>query len=186
MTNEIAQLEQQIRELKQRLTQARRALPPTPVSHYTFTNPDHSVTDLASLFGDHADLLVIHNMGRRCVYCTLWADGFNGLASHLQNRAAFVLASPDDPETLSRFAAARGWTFRTVSTQNSPFGKDMGYEPKPGEVMPGVSAFHKAPDGRITRTGTATFGPGDDFCSVWPLFDLLEGGPEGWEPKYAY
>jgi hypothetical protein len=42
---------------------------------------------------------------------------------------------------------------------------------------------HAADDGRIVRTGRAAFGPGDDYCAVWPLFDLLEGGVGKWEPK---
>ena len=37
-------------------------------------------------------------MGRGCSYCTLWADGFNGLRHHFEDRAAFVVVSPDTPE----------------------------------------------------------------------------------------
>jgi len=36
-------------------------------------------TDLSSLLADKKLLLVIHNMGQACRYCTLWADGFNGI-----------------------------------------------------------------------------------------------------------
>jgi len=32
----------------------------------------------------------------------------------------------------------------------------------------------------------ASLGPGDDFCSVWHLFNLLPEGPDGWEPQYKY
>ena len=40
------------------------------------------------------DLIVIHNMGASCPYCTLWADGFNGIYDHLADRAAFVALQP--------------------------------------------------------------------------------------------
>src|SRR6516162_6332847 len=33
-------------------------------------------------------LFVIHNMGAGCRNCTLWADGFNGMLRHIENRAA--------------------------------------------------------------------------------------------------
>jgi hypothetical protein len=46
-----------------------------------------------------------------------------------------------------------------------------------------VSALRRAVDGSLVPTGRAEFGPGDDFCAVWPLFDLLEGGAGDWAPQ---
>lgn len=48
--------------------------------------------------------------------------------------------------------------------------------PEPVKDWPGVSALRKTEGGAIERTGRTRFGPGDDFCALWPLFDLLEGG----------
>jgi hypothetical protein len=60
-------------------------------------------------------------------------------------------------------------------------------EREPGRVIPGASAFRKREDGAIERVGRAAeFGPGDDYCPVWHLLDLVEGGAGSWEPKYAY
>lgn len=186
MTDEVAQLEKQIGELKSQLSEARRRVPPEDVADAPLLNPDGSPTTLSALFGPHMDLLLVHNMGRKCVYCTLWADGFSSLTPHLTSRAAFVLCSPDEPAVLRDFAASRRWAFSTVSAHNSTFIRDMGFEPEPGKHWPGVSAFRKLPDGRIQRTGKAPFGPGDDFCAAWPFFDLLDRGSAGWEPKYSY
>ncbi len=76
-----------------------------------------------------------------------------------------------------------------VSAHDSTFVKDMGFweesGPYPGP-WPGVSSFHKDHDGKIYRVAKGHFGPGDDFCVVWPFFDLLENGANGWEPKYFY
>src|SRR6516164_9513796 len=60
-------------------------------------------------------------MGASCPYCTLWADGFNGLLPHIENRAAFVVASPDDPQAQEKFKASRGWRFPMVSHRDSTF-----------------------------------------------------------------
>jgi len=51
---------------------------------------------------------------------------------------------------------------------------------------PGISAFHRNTDGSIVRTGKDIFGPGDDYCPPWRMFDLLEGGAGDWEPKTSY
>ncbi len=153
-----------------------------PIGDYTFAIPDGEVS-LADLFVGKRDLLVVHNMGKRCSYCTMWADGFNGLLRHLEDRAAFVLASPDEPRVQRAFAEERGWKFRMVSTMGSSFNADLGFEPEHGKVAPGVSALYKQDDGTIVRTGKAVFGPGDLFNSAWPMFDLLKDGANGWGPK---
>ena len=52
--------------------------------------------------------------------------------------------------------------------------------------MPGVSTFRREPTGGIARVAQATFGPGDPFCSVWHLFDLLDEGANDWSPSTPY
>jgi len=153
-----------------------------PVKNYTFLSIAGPTT-LLELFENHNDLLVIHNMGKRCNYCSLWADGLSSLTHHITQRTALVLTSPDDPQTLQQTAAKRGWTFNLASTNNNSFAKDMGYENANGSVLPGVSAFNRDSSNNITRTGSMPFGPGDDFCPIWPLFDLLKDGPNGWNPS---
>lgn len=186
MNDEIQAIERQILALNEKLGDARRRAQPEPVRDYTLRNPDGSEVRLSELFGDHDDLILIHNMGRSCVYCTLWADGFDSSAPHLENRAAFVLASADEPDTLREFADSRAWRYRVVSAAGSDLAKDMGFASPTGDPWPGVSAFRRKPDGSIVRTGRSPFGPGDPFCSTWHLFDLLENGADGWTPKYAY
>jgi predicted dithiol-disulfide oxidoreductase (DUF899 family) len=125
-------------------------------------------------------------MGPGCSYCTLWADGFNGFTPHLEDRAAFVVISPTTPAKQREFADGRGWTFKMASAEGTTFIKDMGFEPNPGEVWPGVSTFRKQDDGRIVRVSRDYLGPGDVYCSVWHLFDMLADGVNNWEPKYKY
>jgi predicted dithiol-disulfide oxidoreductase (DUF899 family) len=184
--SEIDDIQKQIRDLKEKLTEARRRRPVEPVVNYELTGSDGIPVSLSTLFGDKDDLIVIHNMGRGCSYCTMWADGFNGELHHLMDRAAFVVASPDDPAVQTEFAASRNWQFRMVSVADSDFSKDLGFELNSGEFWPGVSAFQRQPDGTIVRTGRDVFGPGDEYCAPWPMFNLLAGGAGSWEPKSEF
>lgn len=186
---EIDALENEVELAKQRLLEARKRRPKEPVQDYVFKDSDAREVRLSELFGDKDDLIVVHNMGAGCSSCTMWADGFTGLVPHLEDRAAFVVCSPDRPEVQKRFAAKRNWNFRMVSGAENSFIRDMGFwqdeGPYPGP-WPGVSTFHRAPDGTMFRIAKTHFSPNDDFCAVWPLFDMLEAGANGWEPQYSY
>jgi len=127
-------------------------------------------------------------MGKSCVYCTLWADVVNGMRLPLQNRAPFVVVSPDEPQVQQEFAQSRGWQFTMLSSAKSSFTKDLGFatpHEKGWYYLPGVSAF-TIRDGQIFRTAYDFFGPGDDYCSVWHFFELLPNGINKWQPKYSY
>lgn len=184
----IAALEKELLEKQQTLSGLRRALPPEPVDDYELEGSAGPLK-LSELFGEKSDLILIHNMGKGCSYCTLWADGFNGEVDHLQDRAAFVVCSPDPPDLQAAFAASRGWRFPMVSNGGSTFTEDMGYV---GEwngktsPWPGVSTFRKKDDGSIVRIAHCPLGPGDPFCAVWHLFALLDGGTGEWQPRYSY
>jgi predicted dithiol-disulfide oxidoreductase (DUF899 family) len=154
------------------------------VSDYTFATLNGPVT-LASLFGAKRDLFMIHNMGRGCNSCTMWADGFNGLYPHIADRASFVVSNAEAPEQQAEFAASRGWKFPMVSTRDTSFAADMGFTNAAGTTTPGVSAFQKR-DGKIVRVSAAGFNDSDEFCPVWRLFDLLPEGAADWRPKQAY
>lgn len=185
-TSDVQRLEAEITRLRRVLAEARRKRDPEPVGDWTLAEADGSPVKFSSLFERGDELLIVHNMGRRCVYCTLWADGFNGLAQHLADRVAFVVITPDEPPVMREFATSRKWTFRTVSCAGSSFASDLGFEDPPGSFHPGASGFHRKPDGKILRTGVATFGPGDLYCSAWHLFELLPSGAGSWSPKYTY
>src|SRR5690349_290747 len=75
---EIESLEQELLEKSQRLAELKRSMPRERVRDYTLAGWDGPVA-LSSLFAGKKDLIVIHNMGKGCRYCTLWADGFNGI-----------------------------------------------------------------------------------------------------------
>ncbi len=179
----LAEYRRQIADLRERMRKVRAAAEPEEVPDYVLMNSTGSVR-LSELFEGKADLIVIHNMGISCPACTMWADGFSGIYHHLANRAAFVVSSPDTPAVQKDFAAGRGWRFPMVSHASTDFAADMGYSEK-GGWLPGISVFQR--DGkRVLRISDSRFEPGDDFCSLWHIFDLLPGGPGGWRPKFRY
>ena len=180
----LAELYKEQVDLKRRVLEALRHAAAMPVEDYELASGDGPVR-LSSLFGDRPDLLVIHNMGRSCAWCTLWADGIVGLYPHLDSRAAVVMATPDAPAVQAEFARSRGWPWTMVSHAGTTFSKDLGYEVPEGQ-MPGVSALRRETDGSIRRTGMDFFGPGDEHCGLWRMFDLLAEGPNGWQPRFGY
>jgi predicted dithiol-disulfide oxidoreductase (DUF899 family) len=174
VNSKLADYRRQIATIREKMRETLVAVEPQEVKDYELTNLDGSVR-LSELFGPHEDLIIIHNMGVSCSYCTLWADGYNGVHQHLVSRAAFVVSSPDRPPVQKKFAESRGWRFPMVSHANTSFAADMGYVSSKGGWLPGVSVF-KRDGARILRVSDTGFSPGDDFCVLWHFFDLLPGG----------
>jgi len=190
LEQQMTALHEEIQEKRQKMVELlRQKINNESVDNYELKSAKGSVK-LSELFGDRGDLIVIHNMGKDCPYCTLWADGFNGLVDHIQSRAALVMVSPDSPDVQREFAQGRNWNFEMISGEGSTFIEDMGfkYEGEDGKSwwMPGLSTFRKQPDGTIKRIGMDMFGPGDFYNGVWHMFDLLDEGANGWQPKYSY
>jgi predicted dithiol-disulfide oxidoreductase (DUF899 family) len=181
--DKLAAYRREIAALRDKMRGLQASVEPEEVADYGFAGADGPVR-LSQLFGDKDTLFVIHNMGRSCPNCTMWADGFNGVLAHLESRAAFVVISPDDPATQAAFAASRGWRFRMVSHQGTDFAADMGYRGDKG-WLPGVSVLRKEGD-RILRVSDQGLSPGDDLCSVWHLFDMIPEGRAGWRAKFTY
>ena len=174
----------QIADIRREMRTTLASIEPQEVSDYEFQTPTGTVR-LSELFGDHEDLMVVHNMGSSCPGCTLWADGYNGVHHHVITRTAFAVSSPDTPAVQEKLAEARGWKFRMVSHQGTTFAADMGYRSDQGRWRPGVSVFKRA-GSKILRVSDAAWSPGDDFCTVWHFFDLLPEGAAGWSPKLSY
>ncbi|MDB5283990.1 MAG: hypothetical protein JWO06_3065 [Bacteroidota bacterium] len=182
---QIQDLQKDVEQKRENILALRKQLELEPVSDYTLKNHEGNDVLLSSLFDDRDELLIIHNMGKGCSYCTLWADGFNGFSLPLADRMPFVVISPDEPKVQKEFAESRGWKFKMLSAHDSTFIKDMGFEREPRKFWPGTSALIRK-EGKIYRTSYDFFGPGDPYCSVWHFFDLFPKGVNDWKPKFNY
>lgn len=186
LREDIEALEQELREKKQQLATLRREVPAVPVKDYLVTDWNGNEVRLSDLFGDKEELIVVFNMGKSCVYCTLWADGLNGLTPHLEDRAMFILVSPDPPKVQKKFAKSRDWQFPMYSHNERPFALEMGFATESGQQLPGVAVFTKDENGKVYHRSSSTFGPGDNFNPMYDLMDLLPNGWNKWGPQYSY
>ena len=186
LEKEVDRLERDVYRAKERLDKARHRLPEVEIPDYVLRGSDGKALTLSKAFGGKPALVVVFNMGVRCPMCTTWADGFSGVAHHLEDRAALLVVSPDAVKVQRPFAKKRGWRFAMASTAGSTFYKDTGFESDDGRPWPGVATFYREADGRIFRVAKTAFGPGDDFSPVYGVLPLLREGQNGWWPKFTY
>lgn len=176
-------LEAEIMEKAQKLARLRKAEPAVEIADYAFETSE-GATSLSALFAGRDLLLAIHNMGQACRYCTLWADGLNGVVPHLEDAMAVVLLSKDPPETQRRLAQDRGWRFRMASHGGGAYMKEQcdmqGYGNCPGAVA------YERKGGKILRLNRTGFGPGDLYSPIWHLLALAGIGQDEWTPQFHY
>lgn len=189
----------------------RRALPPgPPVEEYTFLEgpadldagdtPVREAT-LAELFTGPGRPLIVYQFmyGKKqtdpCPMCTLWIDGFNGIAHHVTRNADFVIVAAADPTTLREYARHRGWhRLRLLSCGGSTFKYDTGSEDKDGEQDSTVSVFTRDDDGTVRHFYSAHPRMADDIAERgidplapgWHLLDLTPQGRGDWYPTIDY
>lgn len=180
---EVEKLEYEIMEKTQELTALRRKEADVEVPDYTFQTLSGD-TSLSDLFASRDRLLVIHNMGQGCRYCTLWADGINGIIDHLENAMAVAMVSKDPPETQRCMALNRGWKFRLASHDGGSYMVEQcGLS---GHVnFPGAAVYERKKN-KIVRRGRTSFGPGDLFSPMWHFLSLAGIGTSQWTPQFQY
>lgn len=183
VSDEIAEVEKQLFELTTKLNELRKTNTGEEVRNYQFSTLEGEVS-LLELFGENDRLLLIHNMGQGCRYCTLWADGFNGFLPHLESAISVVLVSKDKPEIQRRFANSRNWRFRLASHGGGKYIQEQTVMDGQ-ENMPGAVVYEREGD-RIRRKNAAVFGPGDLYCSIWNLFGMAGLNESNWTPQYRY
>jgi predicted dithiol-disulfide oxidoreductase (DUF899 family) len=188
-------LESTINRLQEEIFQKQKALAlliksqePERIQNYAFKNTENEPVHLLDLFEGKDELVLIHNMGKSCVYCTMWADTLSGSYPIIKNRVKIVLTTPDDVPEMLEFSNSRHWKIPCFSYYGTDFSVDLGFaSDKEGRrcYEPGFSILTQK-DGKIFRTAKDRFGPGDVYCAPWHLFELLPKSLDGWHPKYKY
>ena len=181
--SEADELGLEIMQKSAKLAELRKAEAPVEVSDYTFQTNEGQTT-LSGLFAGRDKLLVIHNMGQGCRYCTTYADGVNGVIDHLEDAMSVSVVSKDPPETQRRMALDRRWKFRMASHGGGKYMQEQckmaGYDNCPG------AAVYERKGGKIYRRAQTPFGPGDFFSPVWPFLALAGIGEADWTPQFHY
>jgi predicted dithiol-disulfide oxidoreductase (DUF899 family) len=192
--------EKEFLRLRDELSSARRDLPWERVDkRYVFEGPSGEET-FSDLFAGRRQLIVYHFMfapdwETGCKSCSFWADNFNAIVPHLNQRDVSLAAISRAPlAKLKSFAARMGWTFKWVSAANTDFNYDYHVSFKPDDVahrtatynyapyeksmtdLPGFSVFYQDEDGAVFHT-YSTYARGLDPMNVaYQLLDLVPKG----------
>jgi predicted dithiol-disulfide oxidoreductase (DUF899 family) len=116
--------------LRDQLSQQRRDLPWVAVNkEYVFEGPNGKQT-LSELFDGKSQLIVYHFMfdpswDAACLHCSFWADNFNGIIVHLNQRDVTMIAVSRAPYSkLAAYQKRMGWDFKWVSSSDTEFNFD--------------------------------------------------------------
>src|ERR1039458_1876520 len=111
---------------------------------------DEPVTNvkLSELFTAAGRPLAIYHLmygkkrNKPCPMCTMWIDGYNGVAQHIAQNIDFAIVAAADPKALRDHARARGWNnLRLLSASSNTFKYDLGSEEADGGQDSSVSVF---------------------------------------------
>jgi predicted dithiol-disulfide oxidoreductase (DUF899 family) len=149
--------EKEFLRMRDQLSSERRALPWERVEkRYVFEGPAGEET-LADLFAGRSQLIVYHFMfapdwDAGCKSCSFWADNFNGIIAHLNQRDVSLAAISRAPlQKLRSFAERMGWTFHWVSCARCDFNYDYQVSFKAEDLAHGTSVYNYAPhEGKMT------------------------------------
>ena len=201
--------EKDFTRLRDQLSQARRDLPWERVDkRYVFEGPNGQET-LPDLFDGRSQLIVYHFMfasdwEEGCPHCSRWADNFNGIIVHLNQRdVTMVAVSRAAYPKLAAYKKRMGWSFKWVSSSGTDFNFDYHVSFRPDELVKkaavynftvqdpgvsereGVSVFYKDAGGNVFHT-YSTYARGIDMLNVdYHYLDLVpKGRDEGGEGPF--
>jgi predicted dithiol-disulfide oxidoreductase (DUF899 family) len=208
---ELRRAEIDLMEQRERVAELRRALPEgAPVKDYVFREGpadleagDAPVREvrLSELFtAPDRPLVIYHFMYGKlqttaCPMCTLWIDGYNGVARHIEQNADLVIVAAADPATLRGHARRRGWrNLRLLSAGDSTFKYDLGSEDAEGNQDSTISVFTRQADGGVRHFYSAQPRMAEDIpergldllCPVWNMLDLTPQGRGDWYAELVY
>jgi len=192
--------EKEFTRLRDELNRQRRKLPWEVVDkEYAFDGPDGRQT-LPDLFEGRSQLIVYHFMfepsaNAGCSHCSFWADNFDRIIVHLNQRDVTMIAASRAPyEKLAAYKNRMGWTFKWVSSGGTDFNRDYNVSFDAEDVAKkkafynftiqdpnrpdreGVTVFYKNSAGRIYRT-YSTYARGIDLLNT--AYNYLDLVPKG-------
>jgi predicted dithiol-disulfide oxidoreductase (DUF899 family) len=128
---ELLDAEKELTRQSDALAAQRQALPWVRIDKPYRFDTDQGAATLAELFRSRSQLVVYHFMfgvdyKAGCPSCSAIADGFNGIAVHLENHdVAFTAISRAPLAKLQSFKQRMGWTFPWASSFATDFNADF-------------------------------------------------------------
>jgi predicted dithiol-disulfide oxidoreductase (DUF899 family) len=186
--------------LRDKLGQQQRDMPWVLVDkEYLFDGPNGKQT-LSDLFDGRSQLIVYHfmydpNWDAGCPSCSFWADNFNGIVVHLNQRDVTMMAVSKAPYSkIGEYKKRMGWDFKWVSSYDNDFNFDYHVSFTAEELSEkkafynynlqdthspereGVSVFYKDTAGHVFHTYSA-YARGIDVLNVaYHYLDLVPKG----------
>jgi predicted dithiol-disulfide oxidoreductase (DUF899 family) len=185
--------EKEFSRLRDELSRQRRELPWEKVEkRYVFDGPDGKAP-LSKLFGGRNQLVVYHFMfppewEEGCPHCSFWADNFNDVIVHLNQRdVSFVAVSRAPLPKIEAFEKRMGWTFQWLSSDGGDFNYDLGASFRPEEVASGARVFNfgTAQPGGTDREGVSVFYK-DQNGDIFHTYSSFARGIDMFNTAYHY
>jgi predicted dithiol-disulfide oxidoreductase (DUF899 family) len=196
---------------RERVAEIRRALPQgAAITDYEFLEGPRALdggdspirkVKISELFSSPERPLVIYQLmfGKKqtkpCPMCTLWIDGYNGVAHHIAQNMDFAIVAAAEPILLRAYARERGWhNLRLLSAGESSFKYDLGGENPDGGQDSALNVFTKSADGTVWHSYTQHPKLAQDINErgidlLTPVFNLMDVTPRGrgnWYPSLGY
>jgi len=182
------------------LTRQRMALPWERVEKSYRFEGLQGFLSLGDLFHGRSQLIVYHFMfgpdwEEGCKSCSFWADNFDGIPIHLNQRdVTFTAVSRAPLPTIEAYRRRMGWSFPWVSARGSDFSLDYqtaftpeqladgkayynyAVRPSTASDMVGISVFHRNGQGEVFHTYSC-YGRGVEMVNgAYHFLDLVPKG----------
>jgi predicted dithiol-disulfide oxidoreductase (DUF899 family) len=210
LRDELLAAEIALKDQRERVAALRRTLPlDMTMQDYEFHEGPADLTKdgpfpmvrLSALFDDPRKPLVVYQFmyggaqEKPCPSCTMWVDGFSGVAHHLRQTMNFAIIAQAGIREFREWGRERNWhSLRLVSCEGADFKTVLNYQDAEGKQRPGLSVFKLSPDGSVKHFYSCSaqmtaeiYTRGIDMLSpVWNLLDLTPDGRGQWDPKLQY
>jgi predicted dithiol-disulfide oxidoreductase (DUF899 family) len=155
----------------------------------------HHLVEEKSLVAHH--LIFAEYEEEACQSCSMWNNGFNGIADNFDQHVNIVIIAKAPLIKLRSWGRLRGWhKIRLLSSFGSTFSADMNLErsdwmPNLNQAL-GISVFRKDGDAvrhvySSTPESTSHEVRAIDLLSpIWNVLDIVSKGRGEWNPSNSY
>jgi predicted dithiol-disulfide oxidoreductase (DUF899 family) len=192
--------EKELTRQRDELSRQRRDLPWVKVDKAYAFDGLHGRESLTDLFDARSQLVVYHFMfapdsEAGCKHCSFWADNFDRIIVHLNQRDVTMVAISRAPYAkLAAYQKRMGWSFKWMSSGDSDFNFDYGVSFTPDEVAKkkaffnytvqnpsepdreAIGVFYKAASGAVFHTYSAYARGIDMMNTAYHYLDLVPKG----------